>query len=239
MNIFEKAHVFHRAWRYRSRSERSEVAFLLAQNLEGRTLIDVGAHKAAFTYWMQKKAGASGRVVGFEPQPELVMYLAGVSAAFGWRNVAIEQLALSDHEGEAVLVRPRSHWGGAGIDVEWEESDADRFSVPITTLDAYLARHAGLPPVGFMKIDVQDHEYSVVRGAEAVLKRDRPLVLLESLDDVFSSGRIDGFMTGIGYFGHFFYEGRVMPLERLPELRSRIDAPYLNYLYAPERLGGQ
>ena len=37
-----------------------------------------------------------------------------------------------------------------------------------------------LPPVGFVKIDVEGGEMAVLRGAEALLARDRPTLFLEN-----------------------------------------------------------
>jgi len=43
MHIFERAHAYHRVWRYRLRTERQEIAYLLSRNLRGATVADIGA----------------------------------------------------------------------------------------------------------------------------------------------------------------------------------------------------
>lgn len=60
-----------RAWRYRYRLERREITLLLQQLRPGDWAVDVGAHKGAYTYWMQRAAGATGQVFALEPQPLL------------------------------------------------------------------------------------------------------------------------------------------------------------------------
>jgi hypothetical protein len=40
-------------------------------------------------------------------------------------------------------------------------------------------------------------------------------------------------LESIGYNGLFFLNNRLMPLARLEELRSTIDAPFLNHIFQP------
>lgn len=110
MNLSERLHAIHRIWRYRLRSERDEIRHLLSLDLSGTTIIDVGAHRGVYTHWMSRKAGAEGRVVAFEPQPELCAYLGKMAGTFRWSNVTLEPFALSSRQGSARLSRPR-HWG--------------------------------------------------------------------------------------------------------------------------------
>ncbi len=240
MNLAGRIHAMHRIWRYRLRTERNEIAFLLSRDLAGGTLVDVGAHKGAWVHWMSRKAGPGGRVVAFEPQPELFDYLGALKKALRWGNVDLEPLALSSEEGSATLSRTR-HWGGASLESLGEEARADEietFSVGLTTLDRYLAGHPELPPVRFIKIDVQDHELAVLQGASGVLREAGPALLFECCDHVWNRGEVDAFLREQGYEGRFFHRGDLVPVERLPGLRASIPAPYLNFAYLPSDAWG-
>ena len=68
MNIVEKAHFLHRAWRYRLRGDKFGVSFLRTRNLAGKTAVDIGAHRGVYSYWMHKQVGTRGSVIAFEPQ---------------------------------------------------------------------------------------------------------------------------------------------------------------------------
>jgi len=230
VNFFEKLHAFHRFWRYRLRSERDEILHLLSLDLAGSTIIDAGAHRGAYTYWMSRKAGSQGRVIAFEPQPELFAYLEEVAEAFHWRNVCLEALALSSCEGTALLSRPR-HWGAASLEALVDNGPVEHFEVALATLDGYLSKRPELPPVGYIKIDVQDHELSVLQGATQTLKTSSPVILFECMDHLFRQGQIHSLLDSLGYSGFFFYERRLVPVDRFEELRIKIPAPYLNYVY--------
>lgn len=107
MNIAERFRYVYRAWRYRWSVERREITFLLDQLRPGQTAIDIGAHKGAFTYWMQRAVGPTGKVFAFEPQPELAYYLQRAKETFGLAHVAVVNAALSSSSGMMPLYRPR------------------------------------------------------------------------------------------------------------------------------------
>jgi len=74
--------MFLRVWRYRLRTEKDDIRFLLNKDLKGDTVIDIGANKGIYSYWMSKKVGEEGKVVAFEPQPKLMDHLTQLKADF-------------------------------------------------------------------------------------------------------------------------------------------------------------
>jgi FkbM family methyltransferase len=230
MNIVERIHFLHRAWRYRLRTERDELNFVRSCDLRGGAAIDVGANRGIYSYWMHQGIGKSGRVLAFEPQPELGAALRRLKATFGLEQLEIENVALSSSAGQLTLVRPRGFWAAASFHLDPTERDTERLAVRVTKLDGYLIRR-DLPPVKLIKCDVQDHEEQVFRGAEQLLKRDRPILLFEQLDECDSRGRLFAFLDQLDYTGYFFYRERLTPLFELPALRPRIKRPYLNYVF--------
>ncbi len=139
----------------------------------GDLVFDVGAHlgdrTAAFS-------ALGARVVALEPQPHLVPWLRRL---VGTRpGVTVVEAAVGAREGRTRLWvseatptvstladgwRERVSEGNPTFDdVRWERS----VEVPVTTLDALVARH-GLPR--FCKIDVEGHEAEVLAGIERPL----------------------------------------------------------------------
>lgn len=221
---------YHRFWRYRLRAEREELSYLLKQRLAGSTIIDIGANRGAYSYWMHRCAGPHGRVVAFEPQPELTEYLGQLKRSFRLGNLTIVPAALSDHPGRLPLVRPRTHWGGASFHLGHEQPDCDVISVPVSTLDEHFA-NSDCSDVRFIKCDVQDHEFHVMRGGANLLATQKPTLLIEQTDDCFRFGELSRFLCSLGYRGYFFYRRQLVGIEEWTTLRPQIAAPFLNYIY--------
>ncbi|MCA9303823.1 MAG: FkbM family methyltransferase [Phycisphaerales bacterium] len=231
LGFVEYWHMLHRAWRYRLRTERDEIGFLLKQDLAGKLAVDIGANRGIYSFWMHKKVGPSGRIVGFEPQPEMVEALNRLKNSFRLSNLTIVNAGLSTQPGELQLVRKPDHWGGASFERK-PVGDEESMIVPVTTLDLYASEHFDRP-VGFIKCDVEGHEPMVFRGAERVLREDRPTLLFECHEKQVSDGEFFGYLEGLGYAGSFFFDGGLLPIDRLGELRPRIEKPYLNYVFRP------
>jgi FkbM family methyltransferase len=108
------------------------------------------------------------RVIAVEPQAQCVRHLR--SRFMFSKNVIIEQLALGEREGEALLSESDSHTISSMSSRFIETVGKTRFSdshwerqvkVEVKTLDQLIARY-GLPR--FIKIDVEGYEAQVLAG---------------------------------------------------------------------------
>ncbi|MBM4131991.1 FkbM family methyltransferase, partial [bacterium] len=163
------------------RYEAPVQAVVAAELRAGDVVLDVGANIGFLTVLAARLVGPAGRVVAFEPVPANARLVRRNAALNGQRQVQVVEAAAGDHDGTATLVLAR-HAGGAALQGAARPPDAcGALSVPIVTLDAWLAGHgASLPgPVRLVKIDVEGAEAAVLRGAAALLGEQRPLVLLE------------------------------------------------------------
>ena len=123
--------------------------------------------------------GSRGRVYAFEPSPAMRSALRRLA---GLANVTVVDAGLSDHEGEAELHVPVL--GGRRVDYLASlaiRPNADlphqSFTVKLKRLDDVLALEGG--SVSFIKCDVEGHELAVLRGAQEILERARPRLLVE------------------------------------------------------------
>jgi len=231
LGIYEYGHMIHRAWRYRLNTERDEVCFLLAQDLRGKTVVDIGANTGIYSYWMHKKVGPSGHVIGFEPQSEMIEHLHKVRDAFKMKNLEIAPTGLSSTIGTVTLNREMNHLGGASISFDLPNAD-DSITIPITTLDDYFANHrAGA--ISFIKCDVEGHEDEVISGGMKILDRDHPTLLIECHNGVVDQSPIFENLYQIGYTASFFYKRSLRPIAELDGIRSKIEKPFLNYVFLP------
>lgn len=200
----------------------------------GDVVVDAGAYKGGYTYWMRAEVGAAGHVFAFEPQPELARFLRGVVKAFAWSNVHVEEAGLSASSGELTLHAPGSSPSqDASLVRALAGADARHYTVRIDTLDDSLERRALGRPVDLIKCDVEGHELDAFRGAERVLTQDRPLLLFECearhnpgrpVSDVFE------YLEGFGYRGSFFWHGELLDVREfdLEAHQTLGRAPYAN-----------
>jgi FkbM family methyltransferase len=212
VSLGERARFLYRAWRARWRDQRAELGEALRRIRPGDTVVDIGAHKGAYLYWMRRAAGPAGRVYGFEPQPALHAYLRRTVSERGWTNVEVLPFALSDRQGSAAIHVPEGETSpGASL-----EPRTGGRTVPCTleTLDHVLVDASRL---SFIKCDVEGHELAVFRGARRILSNQAPALLFEcearhlsthGMQDVFA------FLQGLGYEGWFFAGDALLPLAR-------------------------
>jgi len=75
----------------------------------GNTFVDVGANFGYYSLMAASVVGNSGRVIGFEPNPELCDHLRGTIEKNKIVNVTVEQAGVSDQAGHADLFLPIEH----------------------------------------------------------------------------------------------------------------------------------
>lgn len=128
-----------------------------------RLAVDVGAHAGL---WSRVMALDFAEVRAFEP-------LAAHAAC--WRvnleraaNASLTECALGEAEG---VVRIKSRTEGSSGDTS---VDVDGQEAAIRRLDAFELRD-----VDFIKIDCEGYELFVLRGAEQMLRRCKPCVIVE------------------------------------------------------------
>lgn len=240
MNAWQRARFLTRAWRYRLRSEKFGIAFLRSRDLHGRTVLDIGANRGIYSYWMCGCVGEEGRVIAFEPQPELVVQLSGLRAAFRLDRLEVVGAGLSSVDDELVLKRPRNFWAGASFD-PGPQDDAKFESVPVrvTTLDGYFTDHPGRP-VAFIKCDVEGHEHHVFRGARRILTEDRPDLLFECHRAGEPECEVFAYLRSLDYNGFCFYRNGFAPIAEFRSLRDQLhEKARTDFVFLPvERCGG-
>jgi FkbM family methyltransferase len=205
--------MYHRLLRYRWSAERAELQFVLGRRYGGGSVLDIGAHRGVYSYWMHRHFPGATRVVAFEPQPELVEHLTMFKHAFRLERMLVAPVGLSSRGGTLRMHRPRQHWGAATVDEFcYEDDQSDVFDVRVTTIDEYLAERPELRPVRFIKCDVEYHEADVLAGGERILQEDRPELLVEwSTPRRSYRERLYRMMQRLGYAILQFEYGRLAP----------------------------
>jgi FkbM family methyltransferase len=175
---YMKLRFLYRAWKARFREQRVEIEVARALIRPGDLVVDAGANKGAYLYWLRQFVGPTGTVLAYEPQPQLANYLQGACTAFRWTNVEIHSIALSDRAGKSTLHIP----GGGispGASLEGSVLENAKGSTSECLVDTLDHQLAGRPTPSFLKIDVEGHELALFEGAAETLRRHKPALLFE------------------------------------------------------------
>lgn len=160
------------------------VALLKSVLMPGMVVVDVGANIGEITLIAAQRVGRTGKVIAFEPVNVIADQLA--------EHVRINDLSQVVIRREALGRTARDHvpiYASCGQDVSDEhqglaslygESEGQELieHVNITTLDD-TAVSLSLSRVDLIKIDVEGGELPCLQGAENILRRFRPMLIVE------------------------------------------------------------
>jgi len=221
--MFEGLRLLKRGRKTARRTDSEEIGVFRAHVRKGEAVFDVGANKGGYMACLAPMVGSSGLCVAFEPIPELARRLEKAARGLRWPQVEVCAAAASDEDSTAMLVTPNG-------DMHWESSlehnaapGATSQEVRTIRLDRYMEKLDGRR-LSAIKIDVEGHESSVVRGGMQLLKRHRPLVLAE-VEARHRPDRDPGVffqeMVELGYEGSFLRHGRREPLDTFDAERDQ------------------
>ena len=198
----------------------------------GDVVVDVGANIGRMSVLASRLVGAQGRVYCFEPSPKVLTSLYRNLQLNGCTNVTAYSSAVADVAGVLMFNMPvgtNSGWGslrdlGAGA--------ALRVEVSCRRLDDMLPI---LSKVALLKIDVEGADQKVVRGAQALIQRDQPVIALEYSPDWIRQLGDDPawLLQSLGALGYRFLEvtdSQLKPLAGVP-------AQQIDLLCLPPRFG--
>lgn len=136
-------------------------------------VLDVGSYGGLFGI---AAALMKNQVIAIEPNPIMVKRTKANQALNGVSYEVI-QAGASDKVGKAMLgfnpnVRLTS---GASL----ERKGPAMMEVQTMMLDGIISKHR----IGAIKIDVEGHEAAVIRGAQKLIKENKPVLLIETMDD--------------------------------------------------------
>jgi FkbM family methyltransferase len=159
-------------------------------------LIDVGANIGIYSvlfakemnrdsdtqFFLEKQSGTKEElrettVFAFEPEPRNLARL--------YRNIQlnieapelifVSQLGISDKQGR-LQFKSSKYGGTSGIDILEYDSNIE---IEVTTIDKFCEDKIGSTENLILKIDVEGHESSVLRGALGIIRANRPIIFVE------------------------------------------------------------
>lgn len=186
-----------------------------------RCIVDVGANVGLHSMAWSRFAP----VVALEPAPGVYERLSANIAANGLQDrVRTLRSAAADSVGEVEFFIAKENEFSSMKDTGRKRIKR-RVRVPCTTLDSLQ-----LPPVGLLKIDVEGFEHTVIAGADALLRRDRPVLFVEIYGGRASNPDPEKTVQSILSYGYRAYayapDAGLLPYERHRDDRQ-------NYFFVP------
>lgn len=165
---------------------------------------DVGANIGEYTYWLEKIIPSSS-IYAFEPNKLVYKMLKS-----SFPKVNHINMALSDKAGIrelTILIIGNSVYDTRSSleqNIEPGMTGAHKQKVDVMTIDTFISEKK-LTKIGFIKIDVEGHEFSLLKGAKHLLMRDMPVLLveIEQRHHQFNINKIFKFILEFGYVGFF------------------------------------
>lgn len=140
-------------------------------------------------------------------------------------NTRCVNMAVSDKTGDSLIYVPEN--GNLG----WATLSADHHDIPVSSIEIKcdtldnLARELAIDVsrVRLIKIDVEGHEFNVIKGAEQLLRQAKPALLCEVLSSDYGVPLV-GLLKEIGYDAFYTFKRNDFsnPL-RIPVTLEKID----------------
>jgi FkbM family methyltransferase len=138
-----------------------------------KVVLDVGANAGIYSL-AALAANPATTVHAFEPTPDIAERLRTTAALNGLDRLHVHETAVSDVAGHKTLRRFRGcddSNGGMNFLTDGPAEAGDE-SVATISLDVFCEEH-GIGHVDLMKMDIQGHEYTALKGAARLLGEGR------------------------------------------------------------------
>jgi FkbM family methyltransferase len=164
---------FLRRW-----NEAGTQSVLLTLLRPGDTFIDIGANVGMATLTAARAVGPGGRILAFEPNPEVSLILAQSLRRNGLEQVELHPNAIGERPGRFSLFVPDSNHGEGSLGTQF--ADRPGRLVEVEVVDG--GRLVELDRCDFIKIDVEGYEVHVIEAIKGTIRRHRPLVSTEVVE---------------------------------------------------------
>jgi len=169
------------------------------------TVIDVGANFGWYSIHLAQLVGQNGKIFSFEPIPETYEELNSNIKLNSFQNIKTFNLALGNKDG-TISFGVANFDGGSGASSEFLNY-SKRIQTNMRKLDDII-KEEKISKVDFIKADIEGGELNMLKGAEQLLERFRPKILIEIVDmhcQRFGHSPLDvyKFLINKGYEGLF------------------------------------
>jgi FkbM family methyltransferase len=180
---------------------------------ENGNILDLGSNIGITAVPLAKRV-SGGKIFCFEPIPMNVKTLRRITAHYHLANIEIFETALGEERGELTMVMPVIHhvrFQGFShvVQKESDKEKGDLFTVPVERLDD-VRELQFIPKIDAIKIDVENFEYYVFKGATEIIKRHKPILFCELWENEKRSLTINFLKNKFGYQVKVFEKNKLV-----------------------------
>ena len=223
--------------------EEVEVHLLKFLINKGDVVFDVGGNRGLYLYYFLKKI-VPDDIYCFEPNSNLCRTLVKL-----YPNVSINNLALTEKTTSRIMKFKIPKINGKIFESrgtlsfdnnENEDAGSEVIEVNTTSLDNYILRNE-IRRVDFIKIDVEGHEFEVLKGSRETLIKYKPILLIEieQRHHDFSVNKIFKYMKDLGYNIYYYNvnDTKILNIKNFDlGLQKRIKSKFYfnNFIFIPK-----
>lgn len=181
--------------------EEKEMFLLPGFVKPGDTVLDLGANFAYYTERLSRLVGSKGKVYAYEPIPFTYSVFKMLVKHFGLTNVTSYQKGVSNTSTTVKFTVPKMDIGTLSTGQAHISGRDDKnltvrnkkiageetFDCEVVSLDEFY--NSEIPGLSFIKIDIEGAELFALKGAEKILHKYQPVILIEINPE---------FLTGFG-----------------------------------------
>lgn len=155
-----------------------KITWLFQQILRpGDVCVDIGANYGLLSILAANIVGDKGHVYAVEPQKQLNQMIAASAQKNHFENVTVFPVGLSDHNGNVDIYIPDDNHGAASIE-HTPKGTYRTETIQILDISQFLENISR--SIRLIKIDVENHEEHIIRGAKDYLsKKPADAIIIE------------------------------------------------------------
>jgi len=161
-----------------SKNERDFLRFIDLID-DGDHVLDIGANIGVMSYYLSKKLPNSA-IHAFEPVPENMKVLLRIKRRFKLLNVKSYPIAVGNESGTVDMIMPQEnevYFHGLSHVNKDSKAQGKINEVEIKRLDDFVEFKK--VKITAIKIDVEEYEFNVLKGAEKLILKNRPVIYCE------------------------------------------------------------
>lgn len=200
---------------------------------ENGIILDLGANIGVTSYHLAKNFPGS-TIFSFEPLELNMNTLKRIKRKFKLNNIREFQVAVGEKNGTIEMVMPvikhvPMHGLSHVVDKGYpDKNEGHKYQVPLISLDSFEELNNTKKPLTAMKIDVENFEYHVLKGAENLLKKHRPVIYCELWENE-NRKKCISFLNKLKYSALILHKKELIPIDQATVEKH-------NFFFIPESI---